>query len=879
MGGHLAVRRGARAGTRLRVAAALGLIAALAVLLVPAPASARKIAYPDLQVLMPKEDISIIKKGGKKMLEFTHITSDLGEGPLEMRPVYNPETGVSQGYQALYTETSPGVWQYAESVPIVGPMVWTPPSDYNFPLDKFWLLSSNAEGGPGSVVATSPKDLFCMTSDTYVGGVPNTPEENGYPSGACTEPEGRLGLTVGWGDQYESTDGGEGIDISGLPNGTYWLRGEVDPNHYLVESDYANDITDSKIQIEGETVKVVEQVKPNSTPPTVTLESPAPEANASGTVTLSASATGPAQITSVQFLLDGEPIGAPVTGPPYTTSWTVGTTSPGRHYLSAQATDSRGFIGTAADVPINVGSHAGSLTIDDVVHEAGESSITSPAFSTTEPGELLLAFADSDGPSPGTQSMTVSGAGLTWTLIQRANSQAGDAEIWAATAPTPLSNQTVQAVAADGGYHGTLTVATISGAGGVGVSGAAGAMSGAPGIELSASGIGSVGFATGNDWDKAVARTLGPSQEMLYQDLETGTGDTFWTQFTTTPSSGPGQPIVLDDTSPTSDRWNLAAVEVRPASEMPDTEPPTVSMVNPTPGEIVSNNVAVSADAMDNIGVASVQFYLDGQPLGAPVTKLPYAIKWNTTEVADGAHILTAVATDTSGNTTTSSPVEVTVENPAEPGPCFVVDVTATAQGGKTVATQRFTTAEAGEQLFAFVSAGGPSGKPQTAKVSGGGVKWKLVRRSDSQPGTAEIWAAEAKKALKSKFVKSTLKLKGYNQQLTVIAVQMSDGVGSSVAASAAGGSPEATLTTTEAGTLVYAVGEDSTAAAARTLASNQVLLSEDLDTAKGNTFWSQYQGATTGPLGEIVTLADTAPSGDAWNMAAVEVLGDGVGN
>ena len=153
----------------------------------------------------------------------------------------------------------------------------------------------------------------------------------------------------------------------------------------------------------------------------MTLESPAAEANASGTVTLSASASGPAQITSVQFLLDGQPIGAPVTSPPYTTSWTVGTTSPGRHFLSAQATDSRGFVGTAPDTPVNVGTRAGSVTIDDVVHETGESTITTPAFSTSEPGELLLAFADSDGPSPGTQSMTVSGAGLTWTLVQRAN--------------------------------------------------------------------------------------------------------------------------------------------------------------------------------------------------------------------------------------------------------------------------------------------------------------------------------------------------------------------------------------------------------------------------------------------------------------------------
>jgi hypothetical protein len=863
-------------------------IAALAALLAgasmfagaAATASAQPIAYPDLVVQMPTGAISIVKKNTKRLLEFTHQTEDAGAGPLEMRPVYNSATGISQAYQALYTMTSPGVWKFAQTVPIVGPMVWSPPSDYNWPFDKFWLYSNNSEGKPGSIVATSPKDLFCMTSDTFIGEVPNAPSENEYPGGACTDPEGRLGLSVGWADQYDATDGGEGIDITSLPNGTYWLRGEVDPDHYLAESDASNNITDTKVQIEGTSVKVIEQIRPDSTPPAVTLTTPAAESTVAGTVALNAAASGPAPITSVQFLLDGQPIGAPVTSPPYTFNWPVGSTSTGTHFLSAQATDSRGFIGTAADVPVTVGAGVGSITIDRVVSQTGESVITTPAFSTSQAGEVLLAFADSDGPSPGAQALTVAGAGLSWTLVQRADAQAGDAEIWTATAPGPLSNVTVSATASDGGYHGTLTVAALSGAAGVGASASAGAMKGTPSIALTSTGIGSVAFATGNDWDKAVARTLGSGQELLYQDLETGTGDTFWTQYRTSPSTSVGQSLTLNDTAPAGDRWNLAAVEVRAADETPDTEPPEVSIASPVAGATVSNTIQVSANANDNVAVASVQFELDGKPLGAPVTKAPYAVSWNTVEAANGPHTLTATATDTSGNEATSAPVEVTVENPGEQGPCFVVDVDTSAEGTKHATTQKFTTAEPGEQLFAFVSADGPAAaEAQSAKVTGGGLAWHLVRRANSQPGDAEVWTAQAPttKVLKRKRIKSTLKLKGYDQLLTVISVEMSNGAGASAGAGGEGTPPEVSLATSEEGSLVYAVGSDWSTAESPAPGVNQVLLHEDL-TSSGKTFWTQYFGAVTGPAGEVVTLDDSAPSSGRWNLAAVEILGDGPG-
>jgi hypothetical protein len=71
----------------------------------------------------------------------------------------------------------------------------------------------------------------------------------------------------------------------------------------------------------------------------------------------------------------------------------------------------------------------------------------------------------------------------------------------------------------------------------------------------------------------------------------------------------------------------------------------------------------VSANATDNIGVAGVQFKLDGANLGAEDTTAPYTVSWDTTSVTNAGHTLTAVARDAAGNITTSAPISVTVSN------------------------------------------------------------------------------------------------------------------------------------------------------------------------------------------------------------------------
>jgi Concanavalin A-like lectin/glucanases superfamily/Domain of unknown function (DUF1929)/IPT/TIG domain/Bacterial Ig domain len=97
----------------------------------------------------------------------------------------------------------------------------------------------------------------------------------------------------------------------------------------------------------------------------------------------------------------------------------------------------------------------------------------------------------------------------------------------------------------------------------------------------------------------------------------------------------------------------------------PDTTPPTVSVSSPADGATVSGTTTVLATAADNVGVADVQFTLDGAPLGNQIANPPYALQWNTGTTALGTHVLAATATDFGGNTATSTGISVNVVSPS----------------------------------------------------------------------------------------------------------------------------------------------------------------------------------------------------------------------
>src|SRR5205823_5843381 len=121
---------------------------------------------------------------------------------------------------------------------------------------------------------------------------------------------------------------------------------------------------------------------------------------------------------------------------------------------------------------------------------------------------------------------------------------------------------------------------------------------------------------------------------------------------------------------------------------------PTVSITAPAANATVSSTVTVSATASDNVGVAGVQFKLDGATLGAEDSASPYSVSWDTTTATNGSHTLTAVARDAAGNTATSPGVTVTVSNDTTAPVISGVAASSITSSGATIA---WTTNEASD--------------------------------------------------------------------------------------------------------------------------------------------------------------------------------------
>ena len=415
----------------------------------------------------------------------------------------------------------------------------------------------------------------------------------------------------------------------------------------------------------------------DTTPPTVSMTAPTDGSTASGTVAVSANASDNVGVVGVQFMLDGAPLGAEDTNAPYSVSWDSTTVSNGSHTLTAVARDAAGNKGTATPVTVTV-SNGGDTTPPTV-------SMTAPADGATVSGTVAVSANASDNVgvvgvqfdldgSPLGAEVTHSPYSVSWDSTTASNGSHTLTAVARDAAGNKTTATPVTVTVSNGGGGGDTTPPTVSmtaPAGGATVSGTTTVSAdasdnvGVVGVQFELDGAPLGAEATHSpysvSWDSTTASNGSHTLTAVARDA--AGNKTTATHVTVTVSNGGGG----------------------------DTTPPTVSMTAPANGSTVSGTVTVSANASDNVGVAGVQFELDGAALGAEQTSAPYSVSWNSTAVPNGNHSLTAVARDAAGNKTTATLVTVTVSNGGGGGDTTPPTVSMTAPAGGATVTGTVT--------------------------------------------------------------------------------------------------------------------------------------------------------------------------------------------
>jgi hypothetical protein len=379
--------------------------------------------------------------------------------------------------------------------------------------------------------------------------------------------------------------------------------------------------------------------------PSVSLSTPLSKQALSGTTLVTASASDAAGIASVQFMLDGMPLGSELRSAPYAIEFDTTSVSDGGYVVTAVARNTAGAI--ASSQPVSVVVTNGNLWISPLDTELGLDTVNR----SSEPTLRTATWPD---------NQAASAIAMKFDLAQ-----------------VPAG-----ALVYDAALHMTLLEADASAEPSYNVS--AHKITGRDPVIPRATGYKADGT---RPWTATACCSknvplaqadISPAYDT--QPIDTRAGDKVWSvtsmvqEWMGAPVSNRG--ILLNpDLGARANRYRRFAssdhpnLNLRPYLQVrytrtsaADAMPPAVAL-GPAAGRTVSGSISLSAVASDNAAMGGVQFKVDGVPVGTERVETPYTVIWDTTRVADGPHVIIAIARDAAGNLAVSEPMTVVVSN------------------------------------------------------------------------------------------------------------------------------------------------------------------------------------------------------------------------
>lgn len=204
----------------------------------PQPVVSSSEALPDL-AMAPLGDFRIETVNGRRLLRFTAMMVNVGAGHFEVRGSRSSTSQPMRMSQVLYQTT-------ARNSPVARSIETDAVASHAGDGHNHWhvneMMRYDMWGERGTF--RGAKVGFCfLDSDPWATSLPGY---NGsyYRGSMCgTDPNqlsNRMGISVGWGDEYEYYLAWQWVDITNVPAGTYTVRASVDPYAFFVESDETN---------------------------------------------------------------------------------------------------------------------------------------------------------------------------------------------------------------------------------------------------------------------------------------------------------------------------------------------------------------------------------------------------------------------------------------------------------------------------------------------------------------------------------------------------------------------------------------------------------------------------------------------------------------
>jgi len=411
--------------------------------------------------------------------------------------------------------------------------------------------------------------------------------------------------------------------ITGLADGNSY-------KYYVKCSDsYGNKNTDDYL--------ISFSVSVDITPPTVSITSPANGATISGIVTISASASDNIAVTKVEFYRDGTLIGTDTISP-YSMSWNTALLSNGLYTLQTKAYDTANNVGTSSLISVTVNNPLFDFTLSLNPYSGSViqgSSITTTATATLTSGPTTsVSFSCSNLPAGASCSFIPTSCNPTCTST---------ATVYT-TDSIPVGSYSITITGTGGVTKTTTYTLTVLDAR-------------SPTVSIISPSSGST--VSGPIIIQASASdNVGVSKVELYIDGVLFVTDSSYSYefFWDTTTVGNGAHTLVAKAYDAANNVGTSATVIVTVNNVADPTPPTVIINSPSNGATVKGTVRISASATDNVGVSSIEVYIDGI-LKASSTSSSITYSWNTNgkKVTSGWHTITAKAYDQAGNVGTSS--------------------------------------------------------------------------------------------------------------------------------------------------------------------------------------------------------------------------------